>query len=146
MNLFGIMQIIISVVGFCALVMGGIFGVAGAFDRFKRQRQTELDQDGASLISILKDSVDALSGKVAELEKSAEKNKKRIEELETRNSVLEQIFQGRDQTSADFFKQGFISMKHTEEILLMVEKNNENLEKLYTVIEKHLNCLEAQQK
>jgi len=128
------------------LVTLGLFAIVGVVDRVRRERDSDANKTDDRLISLLKSSVEALERKVADLETLQQQNQVKLEELETRNKILEQVFQGKDAQTQEFYRRGFQEMDKTEQLIMITSKTNENVEKLYKAIEKHLATLERGQK
>lgn len=84
-----------------------IIGLAGfaiyqGFTKGKKDKSAEADADGERLVSLLKSTVDELSGRVKRLEDDNQVLKQQLDSMRTENSSLRDVLQGRDKASIDF--------------------------------------------
>lgn len=147
-NFLDIPSTVLGLVGIVSLIITGGFVIVSIFDKVRKQRVKEANEEDDRLIALLKDELDALKRKVDDLEIQGEERTERLEKLEARNELLEEIFQGRDEQTKEFMKKGFVAMQlgaETHQLALETKKevtrNSQSIEKLYKAIESHLNVM-----
>lgn len=133
---------LMGIVSVVALVAVGFFAIAGVINKARQEKEQEAEKVDDRLINLLKEQVAVLEKKVAALEASSKTNQEKLVKLEARNEILEQIFQGRDTQTQEFYKQGFETMKKTDTIANMVAQNSKSIERLAKLMEKTLEKIE----
>jgi len=119
------------------------------FDKRSRERKKEVDGSEDRLIDILNKTVNELQKKVDKQSGDIENLIQEVGELKRDNEKYIDIFKGRDESTKEFYKQGFESMKlarETHDAVSTMVKNmeitNQNASKLIELLGKHLEVLD----
>lgn len=123
------------------VVLGGFSAITLLKGALKDQKDTG-DKADDRLINLLQATVSNLEKEVNTLKSNQAENIVQIEKLKTSNQVMTDILQGRDIQTQEFQKKGFVAMKVIDELATQINLTNKNVERLYSVIEQHLNILE----
>lgn len=119
-------NIIVQVGAIIAVLIGGITAIIGLFDRESRRRNKTIAQEGDDaeerVRSLYKEEIEQLSGKVDQLKLTSESQAEKIGDLEAKNEVIVSIFQGRDDDSKKFRKEGRAAIRVAEEASERIEE------------------------
>lgn len=137
-NFLGLPTTIIGWATTIGFIVTGIFALITLFDRGRKQKQDDTDRADDRLINLVKETNVELEKKVKVLQDSDVEKGNLISKLQGKNELLEKIFQGRDDQTQQFQKQGFEAMKKTEIVIKEMVGINKNIERLAEVIERHL--------
>lgn len=132
-------SVIITVLG---LVSVGFLAVIGFFTKRKNDLQEKTAQADNRLIGLLQGTVTELEKKLTAQTKSLDDAMKRLVTLESENSLLKEVFQGRDQKMQEFIAQGLTSMAQMPQMMTMLTSTSNNVERLMHLLEKHLVSIE----
>lgn len=133
----------------------GVVVVVGAL-YFAGLWKGKKDDADDRLIKILKETVDAQTKNIDDLDKKVTKLQEREKELTNEVSELRkdnkkyiEILQGRDQQTQEFYKQAFEAMKISKETFTIVTAmaqgmtdTNKNIEKMIDLISKHADVID----
>lgn len=134
-----------------AIDIAGILAIVGFVDKTRQQRIEEARKLSDDLIEGLRNKIDSMDQKIDEQNKIIDDLRKESLRINTENATLKSILQGIDPDSVNYRKRSYASMqlgvdtnrivKETHQKLLDL---NTNIEKLYIVIEKHLQVIREQ--
>ncbi len=126
--------------------VGLIFATVGAgfaaYLVYTKQRDGVDDR----LITLLKETVDALDEKVNKQSKDIEELTTKVNDLEKENGTLIEILQGRDKNTLEFQKQMLETMRVVMETNCLAKHTSEKIGVLVDLMERHLNAVEMNQK
>ncbi len=91
----------VTVIG---LVVTGAFALFGVFDKMRRGREDEADENGDRLISILQGTVEQLEKKVNKQTADIEELTGKVNLLSKENETLIKILQGKDERTIAIYK------------------------------------------
>lgn len=141
--------VIITIIGLFAV---GFVGIYGIFNQKFKDKRTEEDTLEERIRALYQEENKAQNAKIQDLLSKVELFEKQIATLISENKVLKDIFQGKDQQSVEFQKQGFMAIKKAETMYKMIAENNKeikqtnkNIERLAVAIEKHLDIRETKE-
>ncbi len=119
----------LELIGSIAAVIASIF-IGILYSRSKVVKDVIKATDAAEekLVVILQGTVTALERKVGELEKAQTESAEKIKVLQTDNEVMNRVLQGKDGRSEEMYK--------------LAKENSMNIEKLYGLMERHINLVE----
>lgn len=130
------------------VVVGGV-AVYGIWDRKAKERKKEVDDGEDRLIDILQKTVTELEGKVNKQTDDIKNLTQQVELLNRDNKNYIDIFRGRDEQTQQFYKQGFESMKITQEnhdllttVATSIQNTNDNMTKLIDILGKHVQIID----
>ena len=109
-------------IAFIGLVVAGGFGVYSLFDKGLNNKRKEENCVDDRLINLLKGTVENLEREVKLLKEKHEKNVLEIAQLRTENSIITKILQGRDEQTARFQREGFVSFSNINELLTLIKE------------------------
>lgn len=89
-------------IGILTVVIVGILGAWGIFDRTMRDRRKDALDGADDIIGVLEKKIQLLEGRVTELENEREIHTTQITELKATNETLTKILHGRDETTMAF--------------------------------------------
>ena len=125
------------------VIIAGILYIMGIFSKQKNERAKEQNAGDDRLIDILQKTVTELEKKVNKQTIDIESLTKEVHELKRDNAKYIEIFQGKDEATANFYKQGYEAMeisRKTHDIMTTVAESikntNENMSKLIDLISK----------
>ena len=121
-----------------AIVVVGIFAIITLIDRESNRRKLEIDKQEDRVITLLKEEVQTMKGKYDDLQQRFQDQELKFKELMTENTTLREIVQGRDASTLEYQKAGLASMKNGEIVLQEVQKSNKNMERIASLIERHM--------
>lgn len=145
-----------GVVAGIVIVILGIAAGMYMLDSYRSKKKKEEDGDEDRLIGILQTTVKELEGKVDKLVAREKELTKEVSDLSKENKTLLAVLQGRDQQTQEFYKQGFESMKRSEQMFetmktlvesvatlsKSIEKNNEMTADFVKTIKEHFLTIE----
>lgn len=131
-------QTIINIIGIGGYIISAIVTIWLKTNKQKTELVSEISTDGAKLINILKTTVDQQTVKINELTTTVARNESDILDLKKSNEVMTKVLQGRDETTQEFYRQGFHAMAQTKQIIKIVTSTNRNVEKLFRSINTYL--------
>ncbi len=134
-------EIIITWSGYIAAAVIGIILIWSSFAKGSKDKNTYLDELDGKIIAKLKESVDLLEKQQKENINKIHDLTLKVGELERSNLLMTEILQGRDKSTQDFQTAGMIAIKRTEDIFQLVNASNQNIERLYSIIEKYLSSI-----
>lgn len=136
---------ILGWLSFFVMVIGGSLSLFYTFSNIKKQNDKENNDLEESLKRNYKERVEQLEKQTTQQFLLIKEMEKRITELETANKVLSDTLGGVGEESLRFRKEGFEAMKKIvdmENKLSTLQNNGEkvlqNIERLFVIIEKHL--------
>lgn len=115
-----------------AAATGIVLMVRGGLRKDNKELEHQADQEADRLNAILKNTVDALEKKVANLEQQQKENMAELNTLRGENNIMKQLLQGRDSDSEQMKNLALVAMKQ-------VSETHENVGKLYKLLESHFN-------
>ena len=121
-----------------AIVVVGIFAIITLIDRESNRRKLEIDKQEDRVITLLKEEVQTMKGEYDDLQQRFQDQELKFKELMTENTTLREIVQGRDASTLEYQKAGLASMKNGEIVLQEVQKSNKNMERIASLIERHM--------
>ena len=132
-----------------AMVLMGGFAGYGVFDRERKKREKEGDEADDRLISLLKGTVESLEKQVNKMQSQVSELSTKVQKLQTENDMLRGILQGRDSNTKKIQDEMVENIQRNKETLATVKEissanktTNENIEKLYELMNRHLECVE----
>lgn len=129
-------------IGIIGILIVGGFAIYTNFSVNRKQMNSEQDKAEDRVINLLKEQVNALENKLKDQNRLIHEMNVKLEKALTENEILKQVLQGRDEESKEFIRRGLIAIAQADEILAITKSTNENMNKLTSLIEKHLNVLE----
>ena len=123
------LDVLVSIGVVLGLVVGGFFIFVKYWSSEKKDTEKDADQAADRLIKILGDNIKVLESKVQTLEKQQHETHREIIKLQGENTNMREILQGRDARSIEMYS--------------LVKTTNENVERLYQVVDKHLAIMET---
>lgn len=136
--LFGLPAVLIAIGAIAGGTFTGFLYLAGVFGKAKVDNFKDAEKANQYVIT-------ALQQKIGILEKDMTDMGTRLDTLQVENKTFRDVLTGRDPQTILFQQQGFEAMKAVPEILDLTRNTNKNIERLFDLIEKHLNLMEAQQ-
>lgn len=106
-------------------VVAGILVVIGLFNRQTKQNRKDDDETASNLISNLKTTVDLQEKTINSLNAKMEITNKELHQMQGRNSVLESLFNGNENSILAFLKQA-------PKLLEIAEDNNKLTKENFT--------------
>lgn len=116
-------------------MIAGVLGVYGLFNMQARSRRADDDSVSANLINNLKSTVDQMKEQNAIQAVKLEQTTKELHQMQGRNTVLEQLFNGQEGSIMAFLKQAPALVKITEENNAMAKRNADDIGKLTKAVE-----------
>lgn len=133
------------------LVAAGAIALYGIFDKRKRDRDKEVQDQEDKLRNLYKEEIQTLTCRIDEQEKKGAVMDKQVQKVTIENKLLRDLVIGQDSVSKDFREKGLTAMQIVSKTHEAVIQSNENsklimqsLEKLYLAIEKHLAVLQSE--
>lgn len=134
------------------VIIGGIFALIGIADRRNKQRMTEAQALEDRVRNLYKEETEAQKQEIEELRGEIAVIRDRSIKIEAENKILKDLLQGRDKNTKEFQKRAEDTMdivvklsevalsngKKTDAVMETVRLTNQNVERLATAIEKHL--------
>lgn len=125
------------IVNLMAVILAGGFTIYSAFFNKQKEIVKEADEMDNKLITLLKETVNALEKRVAELEKKLTEtlvNLTRLQSekdsLQAEKNVLAAVLQGRDAQGSEVMKQSVEAMQNIRIILELAKETKELVTKL----------------
>ena len=130
-------------------IIAGVLGIVGFFDRGKRERRKEDDDVASNLIKNLQVTADVQEKKIIKMQEEMEAHGKErdkevqalreeLKHLSGRNSMLEDLFKGRDPQMQAFLKDVPILMEITKKDHELIEQGSQALTVLVETMTKFL--------
>ncbi len=113
-----------SVVTFGGYGIAGIFALVQMYSKSNQKRVSDNDQTATNLINNLKTTVDLQEKAIKENKALLDKTTKELHQMEGRNSVLESLFNGSENSILAFLKQAPVLMDIAKENHELATANN----------------------
>ncbi len=126
--------IIVTIGGVIAVAVVGIGYIVGVWKGKK-------DNADDRLITILKETVDALEVKVNKQSEDIEALTRKVDELEKENGTLIEVLQGRDKNTLEFQKQMLDTVRISMETNNISKDINSKVAELVDKMDKHLQAV-----
>jgi len=131
------------------LIIFGLVALIGIFDRNMRDRRKETDAQEDRIIDLYKVEIEELNKSLAKTNKEIEILKAKMLKLETENSVMTKLIQGRDTEAIKYRERGIQTMDMALAMSGNIIENGESIkkciksiERLAKAIERHLQSIE----
>lgn len=123
------------------IIMGG-FAIFGIWDREKQKKDKANDDADDRLIELLKGTVDSLERQVQQLQNQVKELENSVYRLSSENKILRGLLDGKDDNTQKLRAEAVVAMEKVSQIFEMSVVSSQNTEKLYKLLEEHLQKIE----
>lgn len=133
---------VLSLLGLGGYIIGGVFALRGQWDKASKAKDAQADELGDKLIQRLQQTVDQYGKDNAALAQKLDQTTKELHQMQGRNQVLEELFNGSESSIMAFLKQAPKLMQIADENNNLAKDTNTAIEHMAATFAKFIDNLQ----